>query len=809
MSSTQPPIETIGDSDRPWNDTKLSAEERVAVLIERMTLREKVAQLYGIWVGSTPEGGVAPHQNDMGEVGDFDELLSFGLGQLTRSFGTNPVDPGIGAAGLAIVQRKIAASNRFGIPALAHEECLAGFTTWGATAFPVPLSWGASFNPELVGKMAERIGTGMRQVGVHQGLAPVLDVTRDPRWGRTEETIGEDPYLVGTIATAYIKGLESTGIVATLKHFVGYSASKAGRNLAPVSMGPREESDVMLPPFEMAIRESGVRSVMHSYADIDGVPAVANEELLTTLLRDTWGFDGTVVADYFGIGFLKLLHGLAGTWGEAGALALKAGVDVELPTVKAYSDPLIGEIEAGRLAESYVDRALERVLRQKLELGLLEPDWSPLPDGWTEEDLIAQDAQKGRFDLDSDENRAVARELAQQAVVLVANDGLLPLASDGRTAPTKIAVIGPVANDPMAMLGCYSFPSHVGIHHPELPLGIELPTVVDAIRAEFGESEVSLTLGCDINTDRRDGFDEAVAAARDADLVIVVLGDRAGLFGLGTSGEGCDAESLALPGVQGELLEAVLDAGTPTVAQLVAGRPYFLGTAPSRAGAIVEAFFPGEAGAEAIAGVLSGRVNPTGKLPLSVPAHAGAQPWTYLAPKLARKSAVSNIDPTPVFGFGHGLSYTSFDWSDFTVNGSTAAGEVTEDSEAVAQLATDGSVRVSLTVRNTGARDGAEIVQLYLHDPVAQVVQPVQRLVGYARVDLAVGEQADVEFEVPADVASFTGISGTRVVEPGALELRIARSSQLTQFAAVVAVTGEVRTVDHTRKLHCQATITR
>src|SRR6187402_1610015 len=297
-----------------------------------MTLEEKLAQLVGVWVGASATGDeVAPHQHEMSDEIDLDAILTQGLGQLTRPFGTAPVDPALGALSLARTQERVAGSNRFGIPAVAHEECLAGFAAWQATAYPVPLSWGATFNPGLVQRMAERIGADMRSVGVHQGLAPVLDVVRDARWGRVEETIGEDPYLVGTIATAYIQGVESAGVIATLKHFVGYSASKGGRNLAPVSVGPRELADVLLPPFEMAIRESGVRSVMNSYTDIDGVPTAADSRLLTELLRDIWGFEGTVVADYFSVGFLAALHGVVaeGDWGAAAALALTAGIDVE------------------------------------------------------------------------------------------------------------------------------------------------------------------------------------------------------------------------------------------------------------------------------------------------------------------------------------------------------------------------------------------------------------------------------------------------------------------------------------------------
>jgi beta-xylosidase len=759
-----------------WNDDSASTADRVDALVAAMTLDEKVAQLYGVWVGAATDGGeVAPHQHDMDDAIDLDELLPRGLGQLTRPFGSAPVEPAMGAASLQRTQERIVAGSRFGIPAIAHEECLAGFAAWGATAYPVPLAWGATFNPALVTTMAARIGADMRSVGVHQGLAPVLDVVRDARWGRVEETIGEDPYLVATVGSAYVRGLESAGIVATLKHFVGYSASKAGRNLAPVSMGRREVNDVLLPPFEMAVREGGARSVMHSYSDIDGVPSASDSALLTTLLRDTWGFTGTVVADYFGIAFLHLLHGVAGSWGEAAALALGAGVDVELPTVKTFGEPLLAAVAAGALDEALVDRALRRVLAQKVELGLLDPGYSPAP-------------ASADFDLDPAGNRALALELAEQSVVLLSNDGTLPLEN-----PARIAVIGPNADDRFAVLGCYSFPSHVGSQHPEWEIGIELPTVLEAVRTEFGGARVDYALGTTVDGGET-GFDDALALAAASDVVVLALGDRAGLFGRGTSGEGCDAESLRLPGAQQELLDALLDGPTPVVVTLLAGRPYALGRAVTEAAAIVQSFFPGEEGATAIARVLSGAVNPSGRLPVSVPALAGTQPTTYLASPLARASDVSNIDPTAAFAFGHGLGYSAFEWSSFEVG--------TE------KLTTDDTLEAGLTVRNAGASSGVEVVQVYLHDPVASVVRPVQRLVAYARVPLAPGESARVHFSVPTDLAQFTGRDGARRVEPGALELRFARSSAVTEFTAAVTLEGPVRTVDHTRALHAAVTVT-
>jgi beta-xylosidase len=772
-----------------WRDSSQPAAARVDALIAEFTLDEKLAQLYGIWVGAAADGGeVAPHQHDMNDDVDLDELLPHGLGQLTRPFGTAPVDPALGALSLLRTQRRIMETSRLGIPALAHEECLAGFATWGATAYPVPLSWGASFSPELVEKLGAHIGADMRSVGVHQGLAPVLDVVRDARWGRVEETIGEDPYLVGSIASSYVRGVESAGVVATLKHFVGYSSSKAGRNLAPVSIGRRELADVLLPPFEMAIRESGVRSVMNSYSDIDGVPSAADVELLTGLLRDTWGFEGTVVADYFAVGFLYLLHGIAVDWADAAHQALAAGIDVELPTVKAYGAQLRDAILDGRVPESLVDRALRRVLHQKLELGLLDADWNEIPPALTGASLDDPESLRGTIDLDSADNRALAREIAERAIVLLSNDGTLPLNS-----PRRIAVIGPNAEDPMAVLGCYSFPAHVGVQHPEIPLGISLPTLVDSIRAEFPDAEIVVEQGTTIDGGETSGIAAAVAVAKSADVVILALGDRAGLFGRGTSGEGCDAQDLSLPGTQQELVDAVIASGTPTTVVLLAGRPYALGSAVTDAAAIIEAFFVGEEGTGAIAGILSGRVNPSGRLPVSVPAHAGSQPSTYLASPLARTSGVSNIDPTAAFPFGHGISYTTFEWSEATASAAT--------------MDSAGTVTASVRVRNTGSRAGTEVVQVYLHDPVASVVRPVQRLIAFSRIDLEPGASATVEFTVPADLTAFTGRDGQRIVETGGIQLGFGRSSGDLASTVAVEITGRTRVVNHTRALHASVRI--
>lgn len=759
----------------PWQDTALPPSQRVADLLSRMTLEEKVSQLYGVWVGVDADGeAVAPHQHDLSDPDlDWQAVIADGLGQLTRPFGTAPVDPAVGARVLARTQTEIAAANRFGIPAVAHEECLTGFMTWQATTYPTPLAWGATFDPDLVRKMAEQIGTAMRAVGIHQGLAPVVDVSRDSRWGRTEETIGEDPYLVGTIGTAYVQGLESTGIIATLKHFAGYSASRAGRNHGPTGFGPRELADVLLPPFELALREGGARSVMAAYTEVDGIPAHAGPELLTRTLRQEWGFTGTFVADYFGVSFLETLHGVAASMEEAATVALAAGVDIELPTMRCYGDPLLAAVRSGATSEDLIDRAATRVLLQKCELGLLDP-------GWAE----AAAPPDGPILLDPPESRALARTLAEESVVLLANAGGLPLAPDA-----EIALVGPVADEPMAMLGCYTFPSHVQRHHPEVPLGVDIPSVLHALRTELPGAGIKHIAAGTVESIDEAGIAEAVSAASAAQVCVAVLGDRSGLFGHGTSGEGCDALELRLPGQQEALLEALLATGTPVVLVLLTGRPYALGSFAGRLAAIVQTFFPGEEGGPAIAGVLSGRSCPSGRLPVSVPRVPGGQPAPYLTSRLGGPTEVSSIDPTALFPFGHGLSYTSFAWE-----APPAAAEVVE-------IPTDGTLTASVVVRNTGERAGTEVVQLYLHDPVAQVSRPVVQLIGYARVPLKPGEARLVTFEVHADLTSFTGRGGRRVVEPGDIELRLGPSSGEARHVVRARLTGPERVVGHDRRM--------
>jgi beta-xylosidase len=749
-----------------WRDPSRPARERVEDLLSRMTLEEKVAQLTSIWVGDP--ANVAPMQGQMSAAPPpLAELIRHGLGQVTRVFGTRPLPPAMARSTLRELQAQIAGASRFGIPAVAHEECLTGFATWTATVFPTPLAWDASFDPELVRDMAAAIGASMHAMGIHQGLAPVLDVARDMRWGRTEETIGEDPYLVGSLGTAYVRGLQSAGIQATLKHFAGYSASRTGRNMAPVSMGPREFADVMLVPFEMALRLGGARSVMPSYTDVDGVPVSADRSLLSGLLRDQLGFDGVVVSDYFAISFLQTQHGVAGTPAQAAALALDAGLDVELPSVRCYGPELVAAVRDGLVPGELVDRAAARVLRQKCELGLLDPGWSPAD----------EDSAGSPPGLDPPGHRALAMRMAEESVVLLANrapepggTAVLPLRPDA-----SLAVIGPLAADPLAFFGCYSMARHLGYRYPEAADGLHVTTVLDALTAERPGAPISYAAGCDVRSEDRSDFAHAAAHAREADVVVAVLGDQAGLFGRGTSGEGCDAADLRLPGVQEDLLRVLVATGKPVVLVLVTGRPYAIGPLAGQLAAAVQAFFPGEEGGGALAGVLSGRVVPSGRLPVELPRLPGAQPASYLRPRLADRHPGSSVDPAPLFAFGHGLSYTSFEYADLVIRPAGGAGGAGGADEVV--VGTAGTAEIACTVRNSGSRAGTEVVQLYLSDPLAQAVRPVRWLAGFARVPLGPGQARRVTFRLHADRTAFCGRDGVRVVEPGEIRVAIGGAS--------------------------------
>jgi len=767
--------------------TTPAASTAVAELVSTMSVDEKLAQLQGLWVEATSTSGVvAPGMASLGEDAEFAIFARYGLGQLTRLYGTTPLTPADGLRKLIGFQRWIAEHTRHRIGVLAHEECLTGLAAWTATTYPTPLAWACTFDPGLVGRMGEEIGATMRGLGVHQGLAPVLDVVRDVRWGRTEETLGEDPYVIGELASAYVQGVQHQGIVATLKHFMGYSASQAGRNLAPVHAGPREMRDVFAIPFEMAVLDAHVASVMPAYVDIDGVPMHAHRDYLTRLLRDEWGFGGTVVSDYFGVEFLHRQHGVAADPAQAAAMALRAGVDVELPTAVAFRDGLAQLVAHDPELQAALDRALVRVLTQKEALGLLDLDAE-----LTRLEGLAAAAPES---LDPPEHRATAAALAAESIVLLDNaGGVLPLAP---RAGLTIAVVGPNADRSAALFGCYSFVNHVLMNHPEAEPKIAAPTILEAIRTEYEDAgaTVSYAQGCTVRDLDESGIDAAVATAQAADVVVAVVGDQSGLFGKGTSGEGCDADSLDLPGVQSSLVARLVDTGKPVVLVVVSGRPYAIGALAQRAAASVQAFFPGEEGGTAVAGVLSGRINPSGHLPVSVPRSLGVLPYSYLHAALGDPSDVSTIDTAPQYSFGHGLSYTTFELRHYLVTSK--------------RVPTDGWIEVRVIIANTGTRDGTHLLQVYGHDPVAQVARPLRQLLGFTRVDVPAGGAVPVTMRVPVARLAYSGLDLVRMVEPGDVEIWLGWDVDHPACEPVVVhLTGPVVRVTPASPRMCEVTL--
>lgn len=760
----------------------LTEAPEVDDLIAAMTLEEKVAQLVGLWIGVADGGEVAPAQaENTGEAKAWSETAAEGLGQITRLYGTRPVSAQYGLETLRRLQADLRSAAPHGIGAIVHEECLTGVAAWGATTFPSPPAYAATWDPELIERVGAAIGGSLRGLEVHQGLAPVLDVVRDARWGRVEETFGEDPYVVGTLGAAYIRGLESSDIIATPKHFAGYSASRAARNHGPVDAGPRELAEVFLYPFEIVIRDSSPRSIMPSYAAIDHVPSHGDKHLLTDVLRTDFGFNGTVVSDYFGVNFLETTQGVTRSRAESAVLALCAGVDVELPDAAAFPH-LVAAVRAGILEESAIDIALRRVLVQKQHYGLLPASFKAAA-GYAERG----GAEAVAPDLNPVEHRDLAREVAEKATILLANDGTLPLA-----AAARIAVVGPNAHSRTALLGDYSFTNHVEPHYPDVAEGIHIPTILDAMRIEF--DSIDYSRGCEVEGDDAGGIDAAVAQAAAADVVVAVMGDQAGLFGRGTVGEGNDVDSLELPGLQRRFLEALLATGTPVVLVLVTGRPYDISWATDRCAAIVQAWFPGQEGAAAVAGALSGRINPRGRTTLSFPHSAGRQPATYLRPALAGPSGVTSLGADFVYPFGHGLSYTTFAHSNLTLDAD--------------RIDSTGTVQVRVTVQNTGERDGTDVVQLYLRDVTAHVTRPVSTLIGYAAVDLEAGGSRDVTFTVSAERLSYVGQSGHWEVGPMEATLAVAHNAEDAGQSSRITVTGQRRMLGSDRVLVTPVSVT-
>jgi beta-glucosidase len=685
---------------------------------------------------------------------------------------------------------------------MSHEECLVGLMARGATMFPSALAYGATWNPDLVERAAQAIGREARSVGCHQGLAPVLDVSRDVRWGRTEETFGEDPYLVGVLGTRFVRGLQGKkrDLLATLKHYAGHSWSEGARNHGPVHLGWRELSDVFLLPFEMAVKQAHAGSVMPAYHDIDNESCHASRHLLTEVLRDEWGFDGLIVADYIGISLLYQHHNLARDQAEAAAMAFGAGLDIELPADDCASH--LGEaIGRGLISTERIDAIVKRILTEKLRLGLFEKPY----------------ADEGKVELQAPATVALAREVARQAVVVLENKGALPLDPE---RGQRIAVIGPAADDPLALLCGYSFPVHL-ILNDAGETASQVVTPRAAFETAFGADRVGHAQGCFIIEKRKYGspvfpgdvekstsleqaspvsrrtdlIPAAVECARAADVAVVCVGDLAGLFQTGTVGEGSDADSLNLPGVQQQLLEAVVATGKPVVVVLTSGRPYNLGGLEDEVAALVMAFAGGQEGGPALVDVLTGKAEPSGRLSLSVPKNVGAVPY-YYNHKMKSAGTPIALHFGSRYPFGHGLGYTSFELADLALDRS----EVN---------AGNGEIRLQFTVRNTGSRAGVAVPQLYVRDFLASMVRPVKELKAFGRVELGAGESARVTFAVPTDMLCFTGQEGRRIVEPGEFELQVGASSADIRLRTTVTVTGAARTLGREWRMESRCLVER
>ena len=749
-----------------YRDANASVEARVDDLISRMTLDEKLAQLGSIFASPLLEDGKFSHK----EAGKY---LEKGSGQISAAARSSGLTPDELATFTNEIQKYLRDNTRLGIPAIVHEECLNGFRAKGATIFPQNIGLASTWDTGLISKITDVIRQQMRAAGVHQGLAPVADIARDPRWGRIEETFGEDPYLAAGMTVAYVKGLQSKdisrGVVATLKHFAGYGLPEGGMNCAPTQIPSRLFREVYLYPFEKAVKEGGVLSVMNAYHEIDGIPCGASAELLTYILRGEWGFEGIVVSDYYAIGQLQSIHRVCQDNGEAAALALTAGIDIELPKSDCYAEPLKEQVEKGKVPISFVDRAVTRLLRLKFKLGLFDNPY-----------VKPEETTKV---IDTQEQRQLAFDAACKSIVLLKNDnGLLPLDKDIKT----LAVIGPSADSQRNLMGDYTYPSAENfgaiIGGPGVSAGkdeekpdadrVETPEVVSILKGikqkTAAGTKILYAKGCEVTGTSEEGIAEAVKTAQAADVAVIAVGDRSGLGIDCTCGEMRDSSELRLPGVQEKLVKAVCETGTPVVLVLVSGRPYALGELTAKIPAIVAAWLPGEEGGRAIADVLFGDYNPGGKLPVSFPERAGQIPTYYGHKPSGGKSFMwgnyADGGAKPLFEFGHGLSYTTFEFSNL---------EIQPD-----KVPLQGETTIRLEVTNTGDRAGDEVVQLYINDVIASVTRPVKELKGFERVHLQPGEQRTVEFRLLTEQLAFYDKEMERNVEPGVFKVMVGRSSE-------------------------------
>ena len=740
----------------PYQDPKLPVEQRVADLLSRMTLEEKVEQMEGAWENrqffSDPKAlFVDPDGNFLPERAAV--LLKLGLGEISRP--SEKRGPRQMANYTNTVQKWVKENTRLGIPVLFHDECLHGHVAPGGTSYPQAIALSSTWDPALVQNVFTATAAEARARGAHHCLAPVLDLARDPRWGRTEETYGEDPYLVSRIGLAAILGFQGTGpmdgshVMATAKHFAVHGQPEGGTNVAPGNISERVVREYFLKPFETAVKDGHVQTVMASYNEIDGIPSHSNKHLLDDILRHEWGFDGLIVSDYFGITDLVTLHHVVATNPEAAKMALEAGIEIELPFEATFSS-LADQVHQGKVSEATLDRAVAHLLRAKFEAGLFE---NPYVDPDYAEKFV-----------NNPEHQQLALRAAHEAIILLKNqNNLLPLE---KSKYKRIAVIGPNAAD--LHLGGYSNKPGRGV------------SILQAVKDKVGSSaEVLYSEGCKITETLPDWdadkvvlgdpvlnakrIQDAVAVAKKSDLVILALGENEQ-----TSREAWavnhlgDRDSLDLLGNQDDLVKAILATGKPTIVYLQHGRPNSITYIAENVPAILDGWYLGQEGGAAIADVLFGDYNPGGKLPITVPRSVGQLP-DYYYQKPSAKRGFLGASITPLFPFGWGLSYTTFKYDNLRVTPDT--------------IGPEGITTVSVDVTNTGKLSGAEVAQLYIRDEVSSVTRPVKELRGFRRIALDAGKTQTVTFTLGPEELSFLDREMHRIVEPGSFKIMVGGNS--------------------------------
>jgi len=762
-------------SQLPYRNPRLPVDQRVTDLLNRMTLEEKIAQTQTMWV-SNQFKSLADDMGNFSSDQKTQKMLKLGLGQMggasqgaSDSEKATPPYFGKGPRATALftnaVQKYVIEHSRLGIPVMFHEEALHGLAAPGATSFPQAIALAGTWNVDLVREVFSTAALEARKRGAHHVLSPVLDLARDPRWGRMEETYGEDPYLVSRMGVAAVQGFQGPGpgiddghVMATLKHFGAHGQPESGTNIGPANFSERLLREVFFYPFEVAVKEAKVMSVMPSYNEIDGLPSHANKWLLQKVLREEWGFDGLIVSDYFGINELMTRHNVAATPAAAAKRALEAGVDMELPHVQC-NNTLLQQIKEGSVSEAALDKAVARILRAKFLLGLFENAYV--------------DPDEAQRVSETKESTMLALRAAREALTLLKNENnLLPL---DRNKIRSIAVIGPNAG--RVELGEYS-------GGPTRKMSI-LQGIKDKVGSQL---KVNYAEGCKITTSEQPNWhkddvqlsnpadddkriEEAVTAARASDVAVVVVGDN-----VETTREAWaenhlgDRDSLDLLGRQNDLVKAIVETGKPTIVVLIGGRALSINYIAQHVPAIFQGWYLGQETGTAIADVLFGDHNPGGKLPVTMPRNVGQVPHYYYHKPTARRGYLFS-DKEPLFAFGDGLSYTTFKYANL---------RVTPD-----KTGPQGQATVTVEVTNTGKMAGDEIVQMYIRDEVGSVTRPVKELKGFTRIHLKPGEMKTVQFAITSDKLSFLNEDMNRVVEPGMFSIMVGPSSRNDKLLTV------------------------